>query len=86
MIFPMLLKTVSCTTTQTAKLIVNLAEDSLMLIKWFADNHMKANPDKFQAIAVGKRTKDENINFLNRAIGIINFAKHFQNFIDDTLI
>ena len=23
---------------------------------------------------------------LNRAIGIINFAKHFQNFIDDTLI
>ena len=21
---------------------------------------------------------------LNRAIGIINFAKHFQNFIDDT--
>ena len=25
-------------------------------------------------------------NFLNRAIGIINFAKQFQNFIDDTLI
>ena len=24
---------------------------------------MKANPDKFQAIAVGKRTKDENITF-----------------------
>ena len=24
--------------------------------------------------------------FLNRAIGIINFAKHFQNFINDTLI
>ena len=22
----------------------------------------------------------------NRAIGIINFAKHFQNFIDDTMI
>ena len=42
-----------------SKLIKNLAEDRLMLIKWFADNHMKANPDKFQAIAVGKRTKDE---------------------------
>ena len=25
-------------------------------------------------------------NFLNKAIGIINFAKHFQNFIDDDLI
>ena len=46
-----------------SKPITNLAKDSLMLIKWFADNHMKANPDKFQAIAVGKRTKDENITF-----------------------
>ena len=35
-----------------------------MLIKWFADNHMKANPDKFQTIAVGKRTKDENITLI----------------------
>ena len=25
-------------------------------------------------------------NFLNKAIDIINFAKHFQNFIDDTVI
>ena len=24
--------------------------------------------------------------FLNKAIDIINFAKHFQNFIDDTMI
>ena len=24
-------------------------------------------------------------NFLNKAFGIINFAKHFQNFIDDTM-
>ena len=46
-----------------SKLIANLAENSLILIKWFADNHMKANPDKFQTIAVGKRTKDENITF-----------------------
>ena len=25
-------------------------------------------------------------NFLNKALSIINFAKHFQNFIDDTMI
>ena len=25
-------------------------------------------------------------NFLNKAIGTINFAKHFQNFKDDTMI
>jgi hypothetical protein len=24
---------------------------------------MKANPDKFQAIAIGKKTKNENISF-----------------------
>ena len=34
-----------------------------MLFKWLADNHMKANPDKFQAIAVGKCKKDEKITF-----------------------
>ena len=55
--------TVSAADWVLSKLIANLAEYSLMLIKWFADNHMKANPDKFQAIAVGKRTKDENITF-----------------------
>ena len=32
------------------------------------------------------RNKLLTLNFLNKAIGIINFAKHFQNFIDDTMI
>ena len=58
-------------------LITYLAEDSLMLIKLFADNHMKANPDKFQAIAVGKRTKDENITF-NLDNNIINCEDHVK--------
>ena len=31
----------------------------LRLIQWFADNQMKANPGKFQAIAVGKHTHSE---------------------------
>ena len=48
-----------------------------MLIKWFADNHMKANPDKFQAIAVGKRTKDENITF-NLDNNIIHCEDHVK--------
>ena len=55
--------TVSSADLVLSKLIENLVKDSLLLIKWFADNHMKANPDKFQAIAVGKRTKDENVTF-----------------------
>ena len=61
-----------------SKLIANLAEDSLMLIKWFADNHMKANPDKFQAIAVGKHTKDETITFnLDNNIKIVRIMLNF---------
>ena len=35
----------------------------MSLIQWFSDNQMKANPEKFRAIAVGKRTKTENIAF-----------------------
>ena len=48
-----------------------------MLIKLFADNHMKANPDKFQAIAVGKRTKDESITF-NLGYNIIHCEDHVK--------
>ena len=37
--------------------------ERLELIKWFSINQMKANPEKFQAIAVGKKTKDKNVTF-----------------------
>ena len=37
--------------------------DSLLLIQWFADNHTKANPEKFQAVAVGECTYKESISF-----------------------
>ena len=61
------------------KNLLNLVKDSLLLIKWFADNHMKANPDKFQTIAVGKRTKDENITF-NLDDNIIKCEEHVKRF------
>jgi hypothetical protein len=44
-------------------IITTLENDSNSLIKWFSDNHMKANPDKFQAIAIGKKSKDKDITF-----------------------
>jgi hypothetical protein len=44
-------------------LVHTLEQDSLCLINWFKLNHMKANPDKFQAIALGRKTKDLNISF-----------------------
>ena len=55
--------TVSLTDTDLKRLIDELVGDSTRLIQWFADNQMKANPVKFQAIAVGKHTHSENICF-----------------------
>jgi hypothetical protein len=34
----------------------------LNLIDWFTSNQMKVNPDKFQAIAIGKNTQSKNIS------------------------
>jgi hypothetical protein len=31
-----------------------------VLIDWFKDNKMQANPDKFQVLAVGKKTFAKN--------------------------
>ena len=69
--------TVSSADLVLSKLIESLVKDSLLLIKRFADNHMKANPDKFQAIAVRKRTKDENITF-NLDDNIIKCEEHVK--------
>ena len=33
------------------------------LVEWFTRNQMKANPDKFQAVAVGERTHNERPTF-----------------------
>ena len=38
-----------------------LQDDSKSLIRWFAANKMQANPEKFQAIALGNKTNDKNI-------------------------
>ena len=35
-----------------------LESNSLYLISWFEENSMKANPDKFQAICIGKKIYD----------------------------
>ena len=36
---------------------------SLILIKWFFDNQMQANPHKFQALALGLKAKKECLSF-----------------------
>ncbi len=44
-------------------LVKTLENDSLKLIKWFNENHMKATPEKFQAIAFGRKTHNLQISF-----------------------
>ena len=39
--------------------INTLEEESVVLIEWFKSNCMQANPDKFQALAVGNKTHDK---------------------------
>ena len=55
--------TVSCSDNSLENVISKLSEDSVLLIRWFLNNKMKANPEKFQAIAVGEKTKVEDITF-----------------------
>ena len=55
--------TISFSDMKIENVISTLEKDSKTLIHWFSDNQMKANPDKFQAIAIGKKTKDQNIKF-----------------------
>ena len=55
--------TLSYSDTDINRLTNVLQEESKVLITWFNDNQMQANPDKFQAIAVGKKTHDETISF-----------------------
>jgi hypothetical protein len=43
--------------------IQNLESDSLKMLDWFDYNLMKANPDKFQALAIGKKSFDHKIVF-----------------------
>ena len=40
-----------------------LERDSEKLIEWFSFNNMKANPDKFQAICLGKKANDSIKSF-----------------------
>ena len=43
--------------------ISKLESDSKKMLDWFANNLMQANPDKFQALAIGKKTFKEQICF-----------------------
>ena len=87
--------TLSYADTDINKLIKMLQEESKILIYWFSINKMKANPEKVQAITVGKKTHDKNLKFNLEGIEIecetevkllgvtidfkLNFNEHISN-------
>lgn len=55
--------TLSYFSNNVDSLVDVLQRDSKSLIKWFHSNKMQANPEKFQAMAIGKKTMKQNISF-----------------------
>ena len=47
-----------------------LETEGSQLVDWFQDNHMQANPDKFQGLAIGKKTYDRKPVFDIKGINI----------------
>ena len=53
----------TCADYDLNNVISKLESDSKKMLDWFANNLMQANPDKFQASAIGKNTFKEHICF-----------------------
>ena len=62
--------TLSFNHTNFDMLTTILENESNILIKWFYENCMQANPEKFQALAVGKRTFSRNPVFQINSVDI----------------
>jgi hypothetical protein len=87
--------TLSYSDTNINTVVKTLENDSINLIDWFSKNLMKANSDKFQAIAIGPKTNRHNLSFDLKGnqitceenvklLGItidchLNFDKHFHS-------
>ena len=77
------------------KILKVLQSEGKILIDWFCFNCMQANPNKFQAIAVGKRTHEKSPTFNFGSINItcdevvkllgidIDFRLSFDNHISN---
>ena len=66
---------------------VNLEKGANLALKWFENNHMKANPSKFQAISF-KCRKNEEVFYLNigdELIKPVSLVELLGVLIDDNL-
>jgi hypothetical protein len=55
--------TLSFSDTNINAVVKILDNDSINLVDWFSKNLMKANPNKFQDIAIGPKTNKHNLSF-----------------------
>ena len=60
--------TVSCLDNSLENVISKLSEDSVLLIRWFLNNKMKANSEKVHAISVGEKIEDITFHLVNNVI------------------
>ena len=65
-----------------------LQSESEVIINWFKNNKMIANPEKFQAIILDKQKHDylnEIIKFDNKAVETVSFVRLLGSQLDDKL-
>ena len=71
--------TISFSSPDFDRLVQVLQKESLTLINWFCVNCMQANPGKFQAIGVGKKTHDKNLTLNVSYLRVISDVKMLSN-------
>jgi hypothetical protein len=76
--------TLSSIGSSTDEVVRNLQTDANSAIKWFSDNHMKANPGKFQAMLLGS-TEDVNFRLGQEAIDCTDCVSLLGMEIDNKL-
>ena len=80
--------TIYCSQSDMNILKINLEKSGNLALKWFENNHMKANPSKFQAILF-KCRKNEEVFYLyigDELIKPVSLVKLLAVLIDDSLL
>ena len=79
--------TICCSHSDMNILKINLEKSANLALKWFENNHMKANPSKFQAILFKCRKNEEvfDLNIGDELIKPVSLVKLLGVLIDDKL-
>ena len=67
--------TISAVLKRTDDLLITLKNESELAVKWFRENNMIVNPDKFRAMVLRKHDKNSEANSLNTDYKITETTK-----------